>query len=298
DVVIPQTNANLDSTKSQQLTMSEFFVFLGCIFFMACFEGVSDRREWWSSFPIDAFKGAPFCLNEYMPYRRFEDIMQALCFTNHPYPPYANQFYDEFEECGKTVSLMLQMSKNLWNTGKVVTMDRYSDNEGEWSVWPSIGEAMRSMMASAGSRFWYINEYFQDNPYGNCVTLEQVVDGVKFFIHSQKEENFVTKIMSCHGILTRVEDHDTSHDVANADGSRSQIQFKYPEPISCHNQERHWVDNTNNRRLNPIALSDVWGTKWWPNQQFTFLLEVAKANAANARGRACNMKAEPQLEFW
>ncbi len=97
DVVIPEKNANLDSTKSQQLTMSEFFVFLGCIFFMACFEGVSDHREWWSSFPIDAFTGAPFCLNEYMPYCHFEDIMQALRFTNHPYPPYANQFYDVWQ---------------------------------------------------------------------------------------------------------------------------------------------------------------------------------------------------------
>ncbi len=144
-----------------------------------------------------------------MPYCYFEDIIQALCFTNHPYPPYVNRFYDvpqmidefnehymtnyipgwisfidesmsvwlnkfcpgwkcvprkphpfgneyhticdgelkictpimfqvevvegkdrppqlgrkEFEERGKTVGLMLQMSKNLWNTGKVVTMD-------------------------------------------------------------------------------------------------------------------------------------------------------------------------------
>ncbi len=29
----------------------------------------------------------------------------------------------EFEELRKMVGLMLQMSKNLWNTGKVVTMD-------------------------------------------------------------------------------------------------------------------------------------------------------------------------------
>ncbi len=29
----------------------------------------------------------------------------------------------EFEEKGNTVGLMLQMSRNLWNTGKVVTMD-------------------------------------------------------------------------------------------------------------------------------------------------------------------------------
>ncbi len=29
----------------------------------------------------------------------------------------------EFEEHGKIVGLMLQMSKNLWNAGKVVTID-------------------------------------------------------------------------------------------------------------------------------------------------------------------------------
>ncbi len=93
----------------------------------------------------------------------------------------------------------------------------------------------------------YIDEYFQDKPIDYCETLEQVVDSVKFFIHCQKEDNFDTKIMSCHGVLTRVEDHDTSCDVANADGSRSRIQFKYLEPISCCNQANHCVDDTNNR---------------------------------------------------
>ncbi len=29
----------------------------------------------------------------------------------------------EFEDCGNTVGLMIFMSKNLWNTGKVVSMD-------------------------------------------------------------------------------------------------------------------------------------------------------------------------------
>ncbi len=54
----------------------------------------------------------------------------------------------------------------------------------------------------------YIDEYFQDKPIGHCEILEQVVDCIDFF-HCQKEENFVTKIMLCHGVLTRVEAHDT-----------------------------------------------------------------------------------------
>ena len=94
EVVIPETSRKLESTKTQQLTMSEFFVFIGCIFFMACFEGVSDCRDWWSLLPVDSFKGAPFRLNEYMSLRRFEDIMQALCFTNLPHPPYTDRYHD------------------------------------------------------------------------------------------------------------------------------------------------------------------------------------------------------------
>ncbi len=103
--------------------------------------------------------------------------------------------------------------------------------------------------------------------------------------------------MSCHGVLTPVDDHNTFCNTTNADGSRSMIQFKYPEPISCHNRAKHWVDGSNNCQYDPIALSDVWRTKWWPNRQFTFLLEVAKANAANAKAQARKEKAEPQLEF-
>ncbi len=117
------------------------------------------------------------------------------------------------------------------------------------------------------------------------------------FIHCQKEENFVIKIISCHGVLTGVDDHDTFLDVANTDGSRSLIKVKYPEPIWCHNQAKHWVDYSNSQWHDPIALSDVWRTNQWPNLQLTFLLEVAKANVGNARACAQKVKTEPQLEI-
>ncbi len=55
----------------------------------------------------------------------------------------------------------------------------------------------------------YIDEYFSNKQIGNCKILEQVVNEAKFFIHYQKEETYITKIVSCHGVLSCVEDHET-----------------------------------------------------------------------------------------
>ncbi|KAL3802289.1 hypothetical protein ACHAWO_002137 [Cyclotella atomus] len=50
--------------KGPKLTISEFYKWLGCQFFMACYEGISDRTPWWSSKKVDMFDGTS--LNEYM----------------------------------------------------------------------------------------------------------------------------------------------------------------------------------------------------------------------------------------
>ncbi len=184
------------------------------------------------------------------------------------------------------------MSWNLWNIGKVVTIDSgFSVSKGILAMREEgvFGEALIK------PRGWglpvmvpgrYIDEYFSDKKIGYFETLEQIVNGVKFFIHCQKEENYVTKIMSCHDVLNQVENHETLRYVTNACGSHSTMRLKYPEPISHHNQAKHWVHDTNNWQHDPIALSVVWRTKWWPTRQFTFLLEVAEANIANARSPA------------
>ncbi len=77
--------------------MSGLFIFLGCIFFMACFEGISDRREWWSSLPVNEFEGAPLQLEKYILLWRFEDVMQGLQNTNHTWPDYEDCFHDVWE---------------------------------------------------------------------------------------------------------------------------------------------------------------------------------------------------------
>eukprot|EP00957_Ditylum_brightwellii_P098708 7519010-Ditylum_brightwellii.AAC.1 len=66
DVALPATNAIIEGEKT---LVQNFYCFLGCHFFMACYEGVLDRNLWWSLKPIAIEEGAPFRLNDYMSLR-------------------------------------------------------------------------------------------------------------------------------------------------------------------------------------------------------------------------------------
>lgn len=98
EVVIPATNPHL---KMGDTDLQELICFFGCEKMMACFEGISDRRMWFSKEPINMYAGAPFRLNEYMTGNRFEDIMQALRYTTCDVPDYEDKFYEvrEMEDC-------------------------------------------------------------------------------------------------------------------------------------------------------------------------------------------------------
>jgi hypothetical protein len=60
EVCIPATNMHI---VGERLTLPEFYRWLGCHFFMACFVGFRSNENWWSQKPIDHFDGAPFRLN-------------------------------------------------------------------------------------------------------------------------------------------------------------------------------------------------------------------------------------------
>ena len=83
EIIIPATNVHL----LQDMDLHEFYVWLGCRFFQACFEGISDVTEWWSSDEIDQFSGAPFRLNQYMSLDRFQQaITSAMRYTDREPP--------------------------------------------------------------------------------------------------------------------------------------------------------------------------------------------------------------------
>ncbi len=82
------------------MDLQEFYVWLGCIFFMSCFQGIKDRDLWWSPKPVDMFEGAPFCLNEYCSKGQFNDIMATIRYTSKDAPL---MFMDRFHEVRKMI---------------------------------------------------------------------------------------------------------------------------------------------------------------------------------------------------
>ncbi len=102
---------------------------------------------------------------------------------------------NEFDDHGKTVGLMFQMSRKLLNSRNVVTMDSgFSVSKGILVV--KEKDVFGQALVKPRGKGWlvlipgkYIDEYFATKQIGHCETLEQVVEGVKFFIHCQKEEN-------------------------------------------------------------------------------------------------------------
>ena len=66
--------------------------------------------------------------------------------------------------------------------------------------------------------------------------------------------------MSTHGTVNEVQGHATFWMVRG-----EHITFNYAEPHAGHNKGKHWVDDHNNKRHDPIDIAEMWKKKWWPN---------------------------------
>jgi hypothetical protein len=55
-VLIPATNEQL----TIKMKLGEFYKWLCCNIFLACFQGITKREDWWSMNPVTMFDGAPF----------------------------------------------------------------------------------------------------------------------------------------------------------------------------------------------------------------------------------------------
>ena len=79
------------------MTLQDFYVWLGCQFFMTGFEGTENNKIWWLDKPIDIFEGAPFRLSEYMSGRRFQNICATIRYTNIESPAFLDRFHDVWQ---------------------------------------------------------------------------------------------------------------------------------------------------------------------------------------------------------
>jgi len=208
-------------------------------------------------------------------------------------------YCSKFEKKGltPTVALLLDMTEPIHHTGKVVTGDSgFCVTSGVLAL---LEHGVYGQFLIKKRRYWpkgvpgdYIDQYMSGKPLGATETFVQLLNGTRFYVHCTRDRDYVTKIMSAHGVLDEIQDHPTWRLV---DGTWK--TFKYAEPFSRHNRAKHWVDDVNNRRHDPIGLEEIWATKWWPNRQFTFLLSVAEANAVQSRARGKKEGAEATLNF-
>ena len=208
-------------------------------------------------------------------------------------------FPSSFEsDHGKTATLMLEMTEPIHRTGRVVTMDSgFCVMEGIMAM-DAHGIFGQALIKKRG-RYWpkqvpgdEIDKEFKDAALGNTKTLCQELSNDYFLIQCCRDVDYVTKIMSTHGVLEEINDHPTWRFV---DGEWK--SFKYAEPFSRHNRAKHWVDDVNHRRHSPISLEEIWTTKWWPYRQWCMVCSVAEVNAVSSLARAKRVAATPQLEF-
>ena len=98
-ISIPPTNERIDG---DHMNVLEFYVFLGCHFYMASFEGILDRNLWWSQKDVNVFDGAPFRFNAFMTLNRFKAISSAAMeYTDKP-PP--QDFVDRFHDVRQMIN--------------------------------------------------------------------------------------------------------------------------------------------------------------------------------------------------
>ena len=141
-----------------------------------------------------------------------------------------------------------------------------------------------------------IRQHFDDKAVGDWDSWKGNMDEVPFHVYAMKEPDYVMSLMSTHGTNLQ-SGKETCHEWVDSDGTNKTTKVNYPEVVGNHFLYQHSVDNHNNKRHSSISLEVVWGTKYWPNHVFSFLLAVTEVNVNLAAQYFGGMKQVGQIEF-
>ena len=187
------------------------------------------------------------------------------------------------DQGGKTVALLLRMTKCIWNTGRLVILD-----SGFCVLKGIVALAKKGVFASAlikKRRYWpkYINgeeikEHFKDKKVSDVDAWPGMLDSVPFYVFSMKEPDYIMSIMSTYGTLNESE-NSTKRIYKNENGQEVTTEFFYTEVFNNHFQYRHVVDDNNNNRMQPISIEETWATKDWNHRPYAYAIGVSMVNA-------------------
>jgi len=355
----------MNKTLTPPTTYGEFLRWLGIWFLISTIQG-PQRREFWSTANVSAFDAAPFRCSEYMSRYRFENILQALSFTDRDPPTFQDRFWEvrdmikawvdnmkenfvagwmncldesmsvwtnmftcpgfmyvprkpwpfgneyhticcglcgvlfdlelvegkdrptelpqpEFDQHGKTVGLLVRLTKSLWGTGKLVILD-----SGFCVVKGLVELKKKGVFASAlikKRRYWpkyidgdAIKTHFEEAEVGSADALRGSLDNIDFHVFAMKEPDYTMMLMSTYGTNNRESGKESKRQWKDDGGHQREVIFRYPEVVHNHYKYRHYIDDHNSKRHQPISLEVIWATARWSCRVFAFLLAVTEVN--------------------
>ncbi len=106
-----------------------------------------------------------------------------------------------------------------------------------------------------------IDAHMMTKRLGEMATFIQDLQGMPYYVHCTCNVDYVTKIMSLHGMLEEKNNHSTWWCM----NGEWKTMFNYAKPFSRHNKRKHWIKDVNNHCHDLIGLETTWKTKWWPN---------------------------------
>jgi hypothetical protein len=213
----------------------------------------------------------------------------------------------EHDELGKTVGLLLRLTKSIWSTGKVIILD------SGFCVLRGIIELYKKGVFAAAMikkrRYWPkdipgddIVRAMQDYPIGSSARIPGTTfDNVNFDIFALKDKDYVLMFMSTYGALTVNHDQKISFRAADQPGAQP-ITFYYPEVAGNHFRYRGAVDNHNAKRHDGnsgagMSFEESWATTRWENRVFAYILATSEVNAYLCREYFGATEHETQFNF-
>ena len=186
----------------------------------------------------------------------------------------------EHAEKGKTVGLLLRITKAIHGSGKVVILDSgFCVLEGIVHLW-KVGVYASALIKKR--RYWPkyikgddIKSYFATKVVGASDRLTGLLHDAPIDVFCQKEPNYTMMLMSTYGSL-RVHDNERTLYRTWGEGAKCQTTtFKYTEVVSKHYRYRGSVDDHNNISHNGctkdgLSVEGTWHTPRWAKSSFCF----------------------------
>ena len=191
----------------------------------------------------------------------------------------------QYDEKGKTVGLVLRMTRSIQGTYKCVIMD------SGFAVLDALIELKKvgvlGSMVVKKKRYWpkgvagdEINAHMATKEVGETDARKGVKDGKSFYVFAMKEPEYTMILLSTFGALTEVDvGGNTSRNYKDPiTGNATRKNFKYTQPYNNHYKFRHQVDDHNAKRHAPISIEDALGVRKWSTRQIIFLLALTEVN--------------------